>query len=704
MALTPTNRTASHHPAWSSLAKLANEDIERLLEHFFSSTDNLLYDLSKRASSNSEAAFYFDAMRELRIMRHHAIKAFCERLTQHAQLLSAGIIEPAQECGDLSLLSSDELDRELACENVINNVCNLYHDDLRLLTRRLIQLTPANNLHSDQMPFAPSWLARNFAQVLPIMNGKITVILFKQLEKHLLRQLGPLLAQCNEYLVNEGLFADTPNYNQRMPLPKLSDIQTSLDDLIPRLVSPSQFALPLHSLRQILANARFQAANDAVLGYRYAFNPGPVVPLSIFGTALTQQQRQEAELPQFPLKNKVADYVSRALHSENTPEPNALNPYHEDIIQLVEAFFNELLEDNQLTVISQSLLCRLQIPVLKVALRNENIFSDSKHPAREFLNKLTMAAQTIEHQDKPDDDPLYGKLLDTVKRINSLYDLNDDIFSSELDTINSIQQQETKRADIIEQRTRQAEEGKQRFERAKNAAIECINHFIGGLTLHPATHRFVHEHWQQVLVLTFLKEGQGPQWLTHGQTLNDLLWLDQEHTDERSQVRAQQLLTTINDRLCAGLSLLHLTQEQCQQLATHAVKTTQAQDPNSNVRVAKPPITTTAIDRQRENFAALQQAFFNTAKNLAAGTWLHYQHNAASIMCKLASNNSDDLLFVNRLGIKTFTKTRQELAMDLQNDKAKIMLQEPLFDRLMNRALSHFKPKETTPSKPTVTL
>ncbi|HEY7774254.1 MAG TPA: DUF1631 family protein [Marinagarivorans sp.] len=692
MSPTPSALKTQHHPAWASLATVACDDVERLLEHFFSSTDNLLYDLSKRASSNSEAAFYFDAMRELRLVRQAAIEHFLNNIKTQAARLSIGEVKTEKADQDLDLLSSDELDRALACETVINNVNTLYHDELTLLARRLAQLSPINALPVSQLPFSPEWLANNFSAVMPSLNGKTVVILFKQLEKHLLRQLAPLLSQCNEFLVSEGYCESMPQSAERKAVPKLADIKTSLDDPLPTISTPSEFTLPLYSLRQILANARYQAANDATLNYRFSFNPGPVVPLPILGAALTQQQFKTADLQQFPLKNQVSDYVSRALETDNKDEPNALNPYHEDIIQLVAAFFDELLEDNELTTVTQSLICRLQIPILKVALRNESFFTEADNSARRYINLLTDVAQTLDNLVQPDEDPLYSKMLDSVRRINKLFDIDEDIFASELDTLERLNDQEVKRAEIIEQRTRQAEEGRARFESAKNAAVECIQHYTSNLRLHRQTQQFINEYWQQVLVLTFLKEGQGPEWLTHGQTLNDLLWLDQEHTDERSIARATTILSSIKARLLVGLSSLHINEEQCNALCDKVIQATKE-------NAERTPIThhgQTAIQRQKKQIAALEQHYFDMAKNMDLGTWLKYQDGSNLITCKLASNASADaFLFVNRLGMKKLSRSRKDVALDLQHGRAKIMQREPLFDSLMNRALSHLKPQTT---------
>lgn len=698
-----------HHPIWSSLAQIANDDLQRLLEHFFRATHNLLHELSKHASTNNDATLYLDGLNQLRTHRTQTIHRFAEQLTQQAMQLAAGELNSHAPNKALDLVSSEALDRQIACQAAINNVNNLYHNELQPLVQTLTQISPLEFIPSKEIPLTPEWFANNFASCLPLLDTQITTIAFKQFEKYVLRQLAPLLNQCNTHLENEGL---TPN--NTTPLPKLADIQTSLDDADTKPVEPSDFSLPLHALRQVLASARFKAANDDALGYRFAFNDGPIMPLPILSTELTQQQLSQAKhiesnVVPFIAKNQVGDYVSRALQSHNNEAPRALSPFHEDIVQLVESFFDELLDDQELTTVSQALICRLQIPILKVALGNEMFFSDALHPARGYINSLTHLAQTLETPQKPEEDALYNKLFASIKRIGQLFDLNEEIFSSELEALAKLEQQEAHRAQIIEQRTCQAEEGRHHFESAKKAAQACISQHLGQQAIQRSTQNFIQEYWQQVLVLTYLKEGKSTPWLAHGQTLKALLWLDQEHTDSHKQQKAYAIAPKVQARLAHGLKLLHLEEKQCTSLSANVVQatlsyaqtTTQNGHLNANPASAGSPRQRTnsatlsrpsAIEKQQKNLAQLEQHFLNIAKNMPVGTWVQMQHQNKTITCKLASNASaDNYLFVNRLGSKVLTQSYDLIALALQHNSLKIITREPLFDRLMARALKHLK-------------
>ena len=90
---------------------------EQLLAHLFSATDDLFYDLSKRASSNNEQNLYFEAMREIRVRREGIANRFLRTQSQNfSDLIDANTQgefetwEREQET-KLSIVDGDDLDR-----------------------------------------------------------------------------------------------------------------------------------------------------------------------------------------------------------------------------------------------------------------------------------------------------------------------------------------------------------------------------------------------------------------------------------------------------------------------------------------------------------------------------------------------------------------------------------------------------------------
>src|SRR5690606_31141155 len=100
------------------------DSCSQLLEHMFSATDDLFYDLSKRASSNNEENLYFESMREIRIKKHGVITHFLRGISESFNDL---ILNKAPSRNDrrtedenvhLAIVEGDELEVDLAHKNM----------------------------------------------------------------------------------------------------------------------------------------------------------------------------------------------------------------------------------------------------------------------------------------------------------------------------------------------------------------------------------------------------------------------------------------------------------------------------------------------------------------------------------------------------------------------------------------------------------
>ena len=61
----------------------------------------------------------------------------------------------------------------------------------------------------------------------------------------------------------------------------------------------------------------------------------------------------------------------------------------EDIINLVAMFFDFVLDDHNIPDNVKALIGRLQMPILKVALKDKSFFTNTEHPCRHFINELS---------------------------------------------------------------------------------------------------------------------------------------------------------------------------------------------------------------------------------------------------------------------------------------------------------------------------
>ena len=76
----------------------------------------------------------------------------------------------------------------------------------------------------------------------------------------------------------------------------------------------------------------------------------------------------------------------------------ALGRMDEDTLDLVFLLFEHVLRGNDIPEALKSLIGRLQVPFLKVALQDKSVFDDKHHPARRLLNHLAEAAMGWERR------------------------------------------------------------------------------------------------------------------------------------------------------------------------------------------------------------------------------------------------------------------------------------------------------------------
>lgn len=83
----------------------------------------------------------------------------------------------------------------------------------------------------------------------------------------------------------------------------------------------------------------------------------------------------------------------------NVAIPKSMNQIDGRTIDFVEMIFGAFLRDQNISGVIKSLLLRLQIPLIKTSLIDNNFFYDNKHPARTLLDTVAHLGIGIEEED-----------------------------------------------------------------------------------------------------------------------------------------------------------------------------------------------------------------------------------------------------------------------------------------------------------------
>jgi len=225
-------------------------------------------------------------------------------------------------------------------------------------------------------------------------------------------------------------------------------------------------------------------------------------------------------------------------------------------IDIVAMLFDYILDDRNIPVPMRALLGRLQIPLVKVAMLERELFSRKSHPARQLLNALAATATGCDAQ-QGHEDPSYRKVEAIVQTIVDEFETDTSLFKTLLDDLESFrdteQQQAGKRAGVSVKVMQERE----RLDSAKSTTMQEIEPRINDQNNLEFVHEFITTHWKNLLFITCARQGKNSDtWKQVVSTMDALIWsVKPKNTDEERQ-RLAAMQPKLLNKLREGMERL----------------------------------------------------------------------------------------------------------------------------------------------------
>ena len=521
-----------------SLRDKAAVRFRTLLEAFFDSADDALFDLSERSRSNTEQTTYFDAMRELRMQRKSMTLAFQQWLSRAFN--EGGHFEPApgrqtegeSDLESLSLVDDDDLEEQVAVDNMIQRIRNRYSDQVELLRQRVAEMLEAPDLASSRNPLGPEVVCHGLAEACSSLSIDIRsrLVIYKLFDKLLINQLDNLYAEANQHLSDEGVLPNLKNpapQRQRRGGDSGNSSVTTSEAGQSGAGEEASGGTDIRSLIELMHASGGQGgaapgAGGGMAGSGFGFQglgSGQGAPVQ---TGELVQMLSGVQLSAEAAQAGGVLPVVQNLIGENDRNVRQVDS---DMINLVSMLFDFILEDRQLPETMKALIGRLQIPMVKVALVDSAFFERGGHPARKLLNELASAALVWNEGRDRGRDPLYEHMEAAVNRILNEYNDDVGVFESVLDEFTAFMEKDQRRRELVEQRLRDAEEGRARDEQARAAVERFLGEARARRTVPESLVGFLDTAWFRVLKWHYLREGEeGEGWEKQRDLTHRLLW------------------------------------------------------------------------------------------------------------------------------------------------------------------------------------
>jgi hypothetical protein len=202
----------------------------------------------------------------------------------------------------------------------------------------------------------------------------------------------------------------------------------------------------------------------------------------------------------------------------------------EKTIDFIEMLFDAIIADDTISEPVTNLLLRLQIPLIKVAMIDENFFGASEHPCKTTLNMLAYLGRGIADRS----DPLFDKLEQVVESILNEFDIELESFENAVAMLEDIEQDEISRNAEIEIETQKAV----LHAHARDMVLAELQQHARNQQLPKASQKLILKHWSTLMFHRYIKHGkQSEQWQQASSAARQLIQLLQPIASSQSHFR-----------------------------------------------------------------------------------------------------------------------------------------------------------------------
>ena len=628
--------------------------------------------------------------------------------------------DTSQPNNDLCLVDNTILEQKLAWQaaarqmEMCEQVQNLYNCESRLQ-----DFIPSDSTH---LPIGSMALCEAFASALTPLNIDLdTAQEFLSLfAKHVKFTAAQMWQQADTDLAKMGLELNTPkisSYTETVantnPQKNTNQDATDSDtDLV------NQIAQQVVSRVESMIGQQFNKTLNETGADSFIIS-ATNYPTQDLASTLTSIQDELSE--QTSSISNLSESIKHALINRGITQN--LSPRQEDLINLVGLLFEYIIDDHELPDIIKKIIGLLQIPVLKLALIDQDFLSNREHPGRQLLNDMTSAGMHC----KDSDEPVVYLIENTVKTIIRSFTDNPNIFSECLEEFNkdlllinkrSIQTVEddlwdTENAEEIPLNTPELtkEYSEPVIDPTSNTTAaspvdDIVDSYLTRHNVPKSLNDLVCSGWKDVLQFSLEQSSSDEDWFHRVNTLDMLLWNLQKNRqknipDDDWQILKNYLLDHFNEveiNPFAVAEWLHtidsITNKHIGLEEEIVIQKQVDQQKNKPIvdtdEIGEPEFPEPEIDLSVPD--TLTQPFSDTEMPVV-GQWVEFiGKNDHRLRCKLATINlhTDRYVFVNKSGMKVAEWSGPELEKAIQNHRVELLDKQQFFDRALQAVMNNF--------------
>lgn len=494
---------------------------------------------------------------------------------------------------DLELVGDDDLDETLRFNEMAAKVRRYCEDELGALDQRVGVLLGDATLESDDNPFGPQVICDAYKHACRQVECSVEVrkLFLKLFDDHVLDTLRSSYKEVNDLLVENSI------------LPKIRyGISKSADGKSPSVDGEKEKAevAPASAEDMFARLAKMMGGPAGGTGGAPGMGVGgvPLVQGEALMGSLTQLQvgdlaaLGEAAAELAPILAEAGN-LKNVLHQLKATSVGAgMGQMDAMTLNIVAMLFDELFDDPKVPIALKGLIGRLQLPLLKVAIADKELFTEKSHPARQLMDVLGQIGLRLPPE-FDDASPVFPRLEAFIQELVDGFREKMEIFDKVRADLEAIivedDQRVAREMQATEKQLQQAEslavakavaqqEIRARIEAAESAPIPVI-HFLA-------------QQWLKYLVIAHARHGkESDAWKQALETIDLLLWSVAPKATPEDQRKLAKSVPTLLKGMRAGIVEAGIDDEVAKAFMGELIKL--------HTDVMRPPTPPTPADRTR---------------------------------------------------------------------------------------------------------
>ena len=235
------------------------------------------------------------------------------------------------------------------------------------------------------------------------------------------------------------------------------------------------------------------------------------------------------------------------------------------IIELLTRLFDTLLSDSQLPAAFHAPVARLQVPAMRLALRERGLLESTQHPLWQMIDRIGLLGAARPQLADPRALALIGHcaaLADELARASAPDSI---VCRRALDRLDGFIAEQLRAQQSAAQSSIEGLQFAERREKLEQTLTQRLADQLGPLKIAPVIRRFMIGTWAKVLAESMLRLGDQAE-ATRGyvKLVDELSWSLQLPDHPQSRQRLLALLPSLLQRLRSGMALVGLPQSQQQ--------------------------------------------------------------------------------------------------------------------------------------------